>query len=59
MSKQSLFDSFDTEIFTNELEKLPAIWDWPVSSLVQSRGWTQYWWRHFFLENFLWNNTNI
>jgi hypothetical protein len=27
MSKQSPLDSFDTELFTNELEKLPAFWD--------------------------------
>ena len=27
MSKQSPLESFDTKLFINEIEKLPAIWD--------------------------------
>ena len=32
MSKHSLVESFDTELFINEIQQLPAIWDSGSSS---------------------------
>jgi hypothetical protein len=43
MSKQSTFDSFDTELFITEIEKLIAIWDSRSSAYKNKQEETHAW----------------
>lgn len=38
ISKQSFLDSFNSELFINEIEQLPAIWDSRSSSWINKQG---------------------